>query len=78
MFPGDHDGEIEFWAIGTDLLIRNDMSWEEVLEVSEKLLVLKLPAFVHIQEEARVDVQDVQDLHQMRLESTPILASFEV
>lgn len=54
------------------------MSWEEVLEVSEKLLVLKLPAFVHIQEEARVDVQDVQDLHQMRLESTPILASFEV
>ena len=53
---------VKLWSVSACLHIWDTLCGEEILEVSHELLIVELFAFEHIQHEARMDVQDVQNL----------------
>ena len=59
LLTGYHYCTIQFWAACADLKVRVCLGWEQVLKSGQELVIIELAAFVHIENEAGMDVENV-------------------
>ena len=77
LLTGYHYRTIQFRAACADLKVRVCLGWEQVLKSGQELVIIELAAFVHIENEAGMDVKNVEDLLQVRLKELSVLPGLE-